>query len=76
MALLDPDAGRTRLSYKWAYARSWHDAVPAVVCDFCRWRGAKYPLAFLDGDERRGEQQCPGTLLTDHYGAYEAVIDP
>ena len=76
VALLDPGAGRTRRAYMWAYARSWHDAVPGVVYDFCRGRGAQYPVAFLNGDERRGERRWSGTLLTDRYGAYEAVVDP
>ncbi len=31
----DPGAGKTRRAYVWAYARSWHDAVPGVVYEFC-----------------------------------------
>lgn len=76
VALLDPGAGKTRKAYMWAYARSWHDAMPGVVYDFCRGRGAQYPVAFLNGDDRLGLRRWTGTLLTDRYGAYETVVDP
>jgi transposase len=76
VALLDPGAGKTRKAYMWAYARSWHDAVPGVVYDFCRGRGAQYPVAFLNGDDRLGLRRWIGTLLTDRYGAYDTVVDP
>lgn len=76
VALLDPGAGKTRKAYMWAYARSWHDAVPGVIYDFCRGRGAQYPVAFLNGDEKLGERRWSGTLLTDRYGAYDTVVDP
>lgn len=76
VALLDPGAGKTRKAYIWAYARSWHDAVPGVIYEFCRGRGAQYPVAFLDGDEKLGKRRWRGTLLTDRYGGYETVVDP
>ena len=76
VALLDPGAGKTRKAYVWAYARSWHDAVPGVVYDFCLGRGAQYPKAFLAGDARQGRARWSGTLLTDRYGGYESVLDP
>lgn len=76
VALLDPGAGKTRRAYMWAYARSWHDAVPGVIYQFCRGRGAQYPVAFLNGDEKLGERRWSGTLLTDRYGAYDTVVDP
>jgi transposase len=76
VALLDPGAGKTRRAYVWAYARSWHDAVPGVIYEFCRGRGAQYPVAFLAGDEKLGERRWSGTLLTDRYNAYETVVDP
>ena len=76
VALLDPGAGKTRKAYVWAYARSWHDAVPGVIYEFCRGRGAQYPVAFLNGDEKLGERRWRGTLLTDRYGGYETVVDP
>ncbi|WP_255370180.1 IS66 family transposase [Roseateles sp. YR242] len=76
VALLDPGAGKTRKAYVWAYARSWHDTVPGVIYAFCRGRGAQYPVAFLNGDETRGERRWNGTLLTDRYGGYETVVDP
>ena len=75
VALLDPGAGKTRRAYVWAYARSWHDAVPGVIYEFCAGRGAQYPLAFLGGQQGRGERWS-GTLLTDRYSAYETVVDP
>ncbi len=76
VALLDPGAGKTRKAYVWAYARSWHDAVPGVIYEFCRGRGAQYPVVFLDGDEKLGGRRWRGTLLTDRYGGYETVVDP
>ncbi|WAC73819.1 IS66 family transposase [Roseateles sp. SL47] len=76
VALLDPGAGKTRKAYMWAYARSWHDAMPGVVYEFCRGRGAQYPVAFLGGDDRLGLRRWTGTLLTDRYGAYDTVVDP
>lgn len=74
--LLDPGAGKTRRAYVWAYARSWHDAVPGVIYEFCLGRGAQYPKAFLVGDARRGRGRWSGTLLTDRYGGYDSVLDP
>jgi transposase len=76
VALLDPGAGKTRRAYVWAYARSWHDAVPGVVYEFCLGRGAQYPVAFLAGDQRLGERAWSGTLLTDRYVAYDTVLNP
>jgi hypothetical protein len=46
-----------------------------VAYDFCLGRGAQYPMAFLGGDEKRGERRWSGTLLTDRYSAYDAVLD-
>ena len=64
--MLDPGAGKTKKAYVWAYARSSFDAVPGVVYDFCLGRGAKYPVAFLNG--------WVGTLTCDDYGAYDTVF--
>jgi len=75
VALLDPGAGKTRRAYVWAYARSWHDPTPGVICDFCLGRGAQYPVTFLGGDERIGQRRWAGTLLTDRYNAYDTVLD-
>ncbi len=47
--MLDPGAGKTTKAYVWAYARGEHDVIPGVVYDFCAGRGAKYPMAFLQG---------------------------
>jgi transposase len=49
--------------------------VPGVIYEFCAGRGAQYPLAFLGGQQGRGERWS-GTLLTDRYSAYETVVDP
>jgi len=76
VAMLDPGAGKTKRAYIWAYARSWHDAVPGVVYDFCLGRGAQYPVAFLGGNDPLGERRWAGTLLTDRYSAYDTVLDP
>ena len=76
VALLDPGAGKTRKAYVWAYARSHHDPTPGVIYEFCRGRGAQYPLAFLAGDKRAGDLRWAGTLLTDRYVAYDTVLDP
>lgn len=75
VALLDPGAGKTRKAYVWAYARSHHDPTAGVVYDFCRGRGAQYPVAFLAGDERLEQPRWAGTLLTDRYTAYDTVLD-
>ena len=64
--MLDPGAGKTSKAYVWAYARGEHDATPGVVYDFCVGRGAKYPMAFLDG--------WAGTITCDDYKGYDAVF--
>lgn len=74
--LLEPGAGKTRKAYVWAWARSHHDPHPGVIYEFCLGRGAQYPLAFLGGNG----PPCPepgwsGTLITDQYAGYNAVLD-
>ena len=64
--MLDPGAGRTKKAYVWAYARGGFDAQPAVVYDFCIGRGAKHPVAFLEG--------WAGTLVRDEFKGYETVL--
>jgi transposase len=64
--MLDPGAGKTTKAYVWAYARGEHDPTPGVIYDFCTGRGAKYPLAFLDG--------WAGTITCDDYKGYDAVF--
>ncbi len=64
--MLDPGAGKTAKAYMWAYARGEHDATPGVVYDFCVGRGAKYPMAFLEG--------WSGTITCDDYKGYDAVF--
>lgn len=64
--MLDPGAGKTAKAYVWAYARGEHDAIPGVVYDFCVGRGAKYPMAFLNG--------WSGTITCDDYKGYDAVL--
>ena len=73
VALLDPGAGKTRRAYMWAYARSWHDPAPGVIYEFCRGRGAQYPVVFLDGDHKLGEHRGSGTLLTDRAASARLV---
>jgi transposase len=64
--MLDPGAGKTTKAYVWAYARGEHDPTPGVIYDFCTGRGAKYPMAFLDG--------WAGTITCDDYKGYDAVF--
>jgi transposase len=64
--MLDPGAGKTKNAYIWAYARGGFDPSPGVVYDFCLGRGAKYPLAFLEG--------WTGTLVRDEFKGYDAVL--
>ena len=80
--LLDPGAGKTRLAYiwAWAWARSHHDPHPGVIYEFCLGRGAQHPLAFLGGSPGGGRPPYPepawnGTLITDQYAGYIAVLD-
>jgi len=65
--MLDPGAGKTKKAYVWGYARSEFDRLRGVVYDFCVGRGAKYPVAFLDG--------WNGTLVCDDYKGDVAVED-
>ena len=69
--LLDPGSGKTRKAYVWAYARGELDPERGVIFEFCKGRGARYPTAFLNG-----ERTWSGTLLTDRYAGYTAVLDP
>jgi transposase len=78
--LLDPGSGKTKKAYIWAWARSHHDPHPGVIYQFCLGRGAQYPVAFLGGSPSGGRPPCPerawnGTLITDQYAGYNAVLD-
>lgn len=74
--LLAPGAGKTRKAYVWAWARSLHDPHPGVVYEFCLGRGSQYPLAFLGGKgPPYPEPAWRGTLITDQYAGYNAVLD-
>lgn len=74
--LLDPGAGKTRRAYIWAWARSHHDPHPGVIYEFCLGRGAQYPVAFLGGKGPPYPQPAwNGTLITDQYAGYNAVLD-
>jgi len=74
--LLEPGAGKTRKAYVWAWARSHHDPYPGVIYEFCLGRGAQYPLAFLGGKGPPSpELGWSGTLITDQYAGYNAVLD-
>ena len=74
--LLDPGSGKTKKAYVWAWARSHHDRHPGVIYEFCLGRGAQYPVAFLGGmGPPTAEPAWNGTLITDQYAAYNAVLD-
>jgi transposase len=74
--LLDPGSGKTKKAYVWAWARSLHDPHPGVVYEFCLGRGSQYPMAFLGGKgPPTAEPAWNGTLITDQYAAYNAVLD-
>jgi transposase len=74
--LLDPGSGKTRKAYIWAWARSHHDPHPGVIYEFCLGRGSQYPVAFLASKgPPRPEPPWIGTLITDQYAAYNAVLD-
>jgi transposase len=74
--LLDPGAGKTKKAYVWAWARSHHDAHPGVIYELCLGRGSQYPVAFLGGKGPPApEPAWSGTLITDQYAAYNAVLD-
>ena len=74
--LLEPGAGKTRKAYVWAWARSLHDPHPGVVYEFCLGRGSQYPLGFLGGKgPPYAEPAWRGTLITDQYAGYNAVLD-
>lgn len=74
--LLDPGAGKTKKAYVWAWARSHHDPHPGVIYEFCLGRGSQYPLAFLGGNGPPGREPVwQGTLITDQYGGYNAVLN-
>ena len=76
--MLDPGAGKTKKAYIWGYARSEFDGLRGVVYDFCVGRGAKYPVAFLDGwngmlvcDDYKGD-----VAVEDMLGSSAAVLTP
>ena len=74
--MLDPGGGKTRRAYIWAWARSLHDPLPGVIYEFCLGRGAQYPVAFLAGKGPPGpEPVWNGTLITDQYAGFNAVLD-
>ena len=67
--MLDPGAGKTKLAYVWAYARASRlgfDAQAGVVYDLCLGRGAKYPMAALQG--------WTGTLVRDEFAGYDSLL--
>jgi transposase len=74
--LLDPGSGKTKRAYMWAYARGPHDEHCGVIYEFCLGRGAHYPLTFLGGKgSPLPERPWSGTLLSDQYAVYDAVVD-
>ena len=74
--MLDPGSGKTKKAYIWAWARSHHDPHPGVIYEFCLGRGAQYPVAFLGGKgPPYPETAWNGTLITDQYAGFNAVLD-
>jgi len=74
--LLNPGSGKTKKAYIWAWARSHHDPHPGVIYEFCLGRSAQYPAAFLGGKGPPSlEPPWNGTLITDQYAGYNAVLD-
>jgi transposase len=74
--MLDPGSGKTKKAYIWAWARSHHDPHQGVIYEFCLGRGAQYPVAFLGGKgPPYPETAWSGTLITDQYAGFNAVLD-
>jgi transposase len=74
--MLDPGSGKTKKAYIWAWARSHHDPHPGVIYGFCLGRGAQHPVAVLGGKGAPyPEPAWNGTLITDQYVVYSAVLD-
>jgi len=79
VAMLDPGAGKTKRAYIWAYARGELDAQAGVIYEFCLGRGSQFPVAFLGGSPpgtpQGDEPPWRGTLVSDRYSGYDAVLD-
>jgi transposase len=73
--LLDPGAGKTKKAYVWAWARSHHDPHPGVVYEFCLGAGRSTRWPSWAARDRRPEPAWNGTLITDQYAGYNAVLD-
>ena len=58
--------GKTHRAYLWAYSPGRHEAMKAVVYDFCESRAGKHALEFLQG--------WSGTLLVDDYAGYKQLM--
>lgn len=58
--------GKTHRAYLWAYSPGRHEAMKAVVYDFCESRAGKHALNFLQG--------WSGTLLVDDYAGYKQLM--
>jgi transposase len=58
--------GKTHRAYLWAYSPGRHEAMKAVVYDFCDSRAGKHALSFLQG--------WSGTLLVDDYAGYKQLM--
>jgi transposase len=58
--------GKTHRAYLWAYSPGRHEAMKAVVYDFCENRAGKHALNFLQG--------WSGTLLVDDYAGYKQLM--
>ena len=58
--------GKTHRAYLWAYTPGRHEAMKAVVYDFCESRAGQHAGEFLKG--------WSGTLLVDDYAGYKQLM--
>ena len=58
--------GKTHRAYLWAYSPGKHEALKAVVYDFCEGRAGAHARAFLQGWQ--------GTLLVDDFAGYKQLM--
>ena len=58
--------GKAHRAYLWAYSPGRHEAMKAVVYDFCESRAGQHALDFLKG--------WSGTLLVDDYAGYKQLM--
>jgi transposase len=64
--MLKPGNGKTHRAYLWAYAVGRHEAIKAVVYDFCESRAGSHAKAFLG--------RWSGALLVDDFSGYKQLM--